>query len=200
VNTFLLARLKNDVHITNVTNQYIKMNTTTTPPQASTAATDNTSVQTPQTNNKPSPIKPAFDPQYAIYKPNNRGTGGVVRLGLSQAKSCVFLEAANQSGERQFDWESKIIMKWGLPDLGSVLALLQGRSTEAKLFHRTEKADTSMLFNRQTEQDRAPYLLSITRKLTADGSAQKTTIPVTHSEAAILQTILTSAITRILEW
>lgn len=176
------------------------MNTASNPTETSTASPENTSVQTTQATNKPATNKPSFDPQYAIYKPNSRGTGGVIRLGLSQAKSCVFLEAANQSGERQFDWENKIIMKWGLPDLGSVLALLQGRTTEAKLFHRTEKADTSMLFNRQTEQDRAPYLLSITRKSNADGSSQKSTIPLTQSEAAILQTILTSAITRILEW
>ena len=55
-----------------------------------------------------------YDPQYAIYKPNGRGSGGVIRFGLSRAKLCVFIEAARQSGERQFDWENKIIMKWGI--------------------------------------------------------------------------------------
>lgn len=52
----------------------------------------------------------------------------------------MFLDAARQSGERQFDREQKIIMKQGLSDLGSALAVLQGRATEAKLFHQSEAA------------------------------------------------------------
>ena len=55
---------------------------------------------------------------YAIYKPNSRGNGGVVRFGLNRAKAAVFVDAAAQVGEKQFDWENKITMKWGLSDLG----------------------------------------------------------------------------------
>ena len=124
----------------------------------------------------------------------------MARFGLSRAKACVFVETANQSGERQFDWDGKIIMKWGIADLGSVLAVLQRRMSEAKLFHRTEKADTALTLVRQESQDRAPYLLSISQQHTADGSSRRMTIPVTHSEAAILEAILKSAITRILKW
>ena len=164
--------------------------------------TQNTRTASPtSTNTAVEPTaKRSFDPQYTLYKPTPRGSGGAVRLGLSLAKSCVFLEAANQSGERQFNWENKIIMKWGLSDLGTVLALLQRRTEEAKLFHRTDRADTSVLFVRQNIPDRAPYLLSISRKSTTNATPQKTTIPISHSEAAILQTIITSAIKRILEW
>ena len=67
-----------------------------------------------------SPSATERSPEYAIYKPNSRGSGGVVRFGLNPAKAAVFVEAAAQSGEKQFDWENKIIMKWGLPDLGTV--------------------------------------------------------------------------------
>ena len=168
------------------------MNTQNTSPTAAT--------------NPPTPVQPTttqrvFDPQYTVYKPNNRGSGGVIRLGLSLEKSCVFAEAANQSGERQFDWENKLIMKWGISDLGNLLSLFQGRTTESKLFHRTDKADTSLLISRQTNnQDHAPYLLSISRKSATDGSAQRVSIPLTYSEASILQTIITSAINRILQW
>lgn len=55
----------------------------------------------------------AYPNGYAIYKPNQRGTGGVVRFNLNAEKGAVFVEAAAQSGEKQFDWDSKIIMKWG---------------------------------------------------------------------------------------
>ncbi len=76
--------------------------------------------------------------EYAIYKPNGRGTGGVIRLEFNRTKGAVFVDAASQSGEKQFDWEQKITMKWGLSDLGTVLATLQGRQEQAKLFHQSE--------------------------------------------------------------
>ena len=78
---------------------------------------------------KPPPLHiDARASDYAIYKPNSRGSGGVVRFGLNRAKASVFVDATLQSGEKQFDWENKITMKWGLSDLGTVLATLQGRT------------------------------------------------------------------------
>lgn len=145
---------------------------------------------------------PAADrlPEYAIYKPNSRGTGGVVRFGLNRVKASVFVEGANQSGERQFDWERKIIMKWGFADLGAMLAVLQGRQPEAKLFHQTETATSAFGLVTRSDPDRAPYLMSVSRQETADKSVRKVTIPVTHAEAAILETALRTAVTRLLGW
>jgi hypothetical protein len=145
----------------------------------------------------------SYNPQYAIYKPNSRGSGGVARFGLSCAKSSVFLEVATQSGERQFDWEKKIVMKWGIPDLGAILSLFQGRETEVKLFHRTEKADTSLTLIRQNSQEvkgRAPYMLSVFRQNNGDATSHRVGVPITHAEAAILETLIQSAIQRILRW
>ncbi|HRH99191.1 MAG TPA: hypothetical protein PLB55_24830, partial [Prosthecobacter sp.] len=95
-----------------------------------------TASSSPSTNAKPSA-------EYAIYKPNGRGNGGVIRFELNRAKGAVFVDAATQSGEKQFDWEQKITMKWGLNDLGVILATLQGRQEQAKLFHQSEKANSA---------------------------------------------------------
>ncbi len=138
--------------------------------------------------------------EYAIYKPNSRGSGGVVRFGLNPAKGAVFVDAAAQSGEKQFDWETKITMKWGLSDLGSALAALQGREPQAKLFHKSEKANSAFELTYQDDPERAPYLLSISRQDASDKSLRKVTIPVSHSEAAVLETALRTAVTRILGW
>jgi hypothetical protein len=81
--------------------------------------------------------------EYAIYKPNSRGSGGVVRFGLNATKASMFRRCRRQSGEKQFDWENKITMKWGLSDIGSALATLQGRLPQAKLFHQSEKANSA---------------------------------------------------------
>jgi hypothetical protein len=139
-------------------------------------------------------------PDYAIYKPNSRGSGGVVRFGLNRAKGAVFVDAASQSGEKQFDWENKITMKWSLADLGPVLAVLQGRQLQAKLFHQSEKASSAFELSLREDPERAPYLVSLSRQDSTDKSLRKVTIPLTHGEAAILETALRAAVNRLLRW
>ena len=137
---------------------------------------------------------------YTIYKPNQRGAGGAVRFNLNADKGAVFVEAATQSGERQFDWDSKIIMKWGLSDIGAALATLQGRTQQAKLFHKTEKASSALELTFRDDPERAPYALMISRQEEADKSLRKVAIPITHAEAAVLESALRAATTRILGW
>jgi len=156
----------------------------------------NDPVQTPNNVSTAAPRTP----EYAIYKPNNRGSGGVIRFGLNRAKGAVFLDAAKQSGEKQFDWEQKITMKWGLSDLGAVLAVLQGRMPEAKLFHKSEKANSAFGFATRDDPARAPFLMAVSRQQADDKSVRKVTIPVTHAEAAVLETAIRAAITRLLGW
>lgn len=142
----------------------------------------------------------AYSNGYAIYKPTQRGTGGVVRFNLNAEKGAVFVEAASQSGERQFDWDGKIIMKWGLSDIGAALATLQGRTPQAKLFHKTDKASSAFDLTFRDDPERAPYSLMVSRQEEADKSLRKVTIPLTHVEAAVLETALRAAATRILGW
>lgn len=139
-------------------------------------------------------------PEHAIYKPNSRGSGGVIRFGLNPEKGAVFVDAAAQIGERQFDWEKKVTMKWGMADLGGALAVLQGRQPEAKLFHKTEHANSAFELRRRDEADRAPYLMGVSRQEVADKSVRKVVIPVTHGEAAVLEQVLAAAVRRLIGW
>ncbi|RYD30850.1 MAG: hypothetical protein EOP85_23375 [Verrucomicrobiaceae bacterium] len=138
--------------------------------------------------------------EYAIYKPNSRGTGGVIRFGLNKAKASLFVDAANQSGDKHFDWENKITMKWGFSDIGGALAVLQGRMPQAKLFHQSERANSAFELTRQDNPERAPYLLSISRQDSADRTLRKITLPLSHADAAVLETALRTAVTRLLGW
>ena len=144
----------------------------------------------------------SFDrlPEHSIYKPNSRGNGGVFRFSLNPAKGSLFLEAASQSGEKQFDWENKIIMKWTLPDLGQALAVLQGRQPQAKLFHQSEKANSTFELTLRDDPAKAPYLMVVSRQLNADKTVRKVGIPISHAEAAVLETAFRAATTRILGW
>ena len=137
---------------------------------------------------------------YAIYKPNGRGSGGVIRFEWNREKSSVFVDAASQSGEKQFDWEGKITMKWALADLGNVLATLQGRQPQTKLFHQSERANSAFELTSQSDPERAPYLMSLSRQEQKDKSLRKVSIPVSHGEAAVLEAAVRTAIGRMLGW
>ncbi len=139
-------------------------------------------------------------PDYTIYKPNSRGNGGVMKFGFNRSKAAIFVEAATQSGEKHFDWEQKIIMKWGLSDIGATLAVLQGRMPQAKLFHQSEKGNSACELTFRDEPERPPYYLSISRQDVTDKSLRKVTISLTHAEAAVLEVALRSAIAGILAW
>ena len=145
---------------------------------------------------------PQRHPEYALYKPNLKGSGAVVRFSLNKPKGALFVDAAPQSGEKQFDWEKKITMKWSTPDLGAVLATLQGRTPQTKLFHQSEKSNSTFEFTRREDgvADRAPYTLVLSRQDAQDKSVRKHLIPVTHAEAAILETCLRTAVGRLLGW
>lgn len=137
---------------------------------------------------------------YSIYKPNSRGSGGVIRFGLNRSKGCIFVDAANQSGDKQFDWDNKITMKWGLQDLGAMLATLQGKLPQAKLFHQSEKANSAFELTLRDDPERAPYLMSLSRQDSADKTVRKVTISLTHGEAAVLEAALHAAVARVLRW
>ena len=123
-----------------------------------------------------------------------------MRFGLNLTKGAVFLEAAMQSGDKQFNWENKITMKWGLNDLGSALAVLQRRMPEAKLFHKTNLANSSFDFVRQDDPQRAPYMMSLSRQEAATKEVRKVSIPLTHAEAAVLAIVLETAVERLVGW
>jgi hypothetical protein len=91
-------------------------------------------------------------------------------------------------------------MKWGLADLGAVLAVLQGRQAEAKLFHRSENANSAFGVTTRDDPEKAPLLLSLSRQENSDKSVRKVTIPITHGEAAVLEIALRGAVSRLIGW
>jgi hypothetical protein len=138
--------------------------------------------------------------EYAIYKPNSRGSGGVIRFDLNPAKGALFVDAALQKGEKQFDWEAKLTMKWGLADVGAALAVLGGRQPEAKLFHQSDRANSACHLVAREDPARAPFMMTVSRQENAGKDLKKVAIPITHAEAAVLETLLRVAVQRLLGW
>ena len=80
------------------------------------------------------------------------------------------------------------------------MATLQGRIPQAKLFHQSEKANSSFELTPRDDPERAPYFLSVSRQESSDKSLRKVTIPLSHGEAAVLDAALRSAVNLLLGW
>jgi len=138
--------------------------------------------------------------EFAIYKPTRSGSGGVIRLSLAREKRAVFVEAAFQKGEKSFDWQQKVTMKWGMTDLGEVLAVLERRQEEAKLFHKTEKHSTACHIRHQSDQNRNNYFVQISRQVLDSKSVTKVALPISQGEAAVVATLLRAAVVCLAGW
>ncbi len=139
-------------------------------------------------------------PSYTIYKPNGQGSGGAISFSFNRAKGAVFVEAASQSGEKQFAWQDKIIMKWGLSDLGSIVAGLQGKQPQIKLFHQNDRGNSACSLISRQDSGPVPFLLCVSRQISENRQVQKVAITLSDSEAVILESALRIAVSRLLGW
>ena len=149
----------------------------------------------------------------AFYHPTQSGGGAAVRFEFHPARperdGCFFLELArqktapvrNDSGRQAatFDWENKMTVKLGLPDVCGLLLVLEGRSEQAGsgrggLFHDTAGANTVINLRRQTTPV-AGLSLEVSRKpKSASGDVQRLRVLLTEGEAIGLRCVFQSAI------
>ena len=99
-----------------------------------------------------------------MYRANRNNNGAAMQLDFNPEKEAVFLECAQQVGEQRFDWQNKITVKLSLADVGKFLAVLAGRSGEAKLYHDPGKGD----YGEQSVRNR---VVELRRNERAGGSA-----------------------------
>jgi hypothetical protein len=140
--------------------------------------------------------------QYAIYKPLRSGKGGVLRFELNPQTPAVFVTAARQipGEQRRFDWENKVVMKWGLSDIGEILAALERRQDGAKLFHSTDKAKTAFELKRQEDRNPPNFFASMSRRKPDANDAEWLGVAVTQGEAAVLCALLGYAALVLSSW
>ncbi len=140
--------------------------------------------------------------QYAIYKPVKSGKGGVLRFELNPDAPAVFVEAAHQEpgAERRFAWSKKIVMKWGLSDIGEALSVLEKRTAEAKLFHQTPKGNTAFEIKYQADRKPANFFVTISGQRADTKEVDRLGVSVSSGEAAVLSAILRHAAVVLVGW
>jgi len=140
--------------------------------------------------------------QYAIYKPLRSGKGGVLRFELNPEAPAVFVEGAHQQDAemKKFAWAQKIVMKWGLSDVGEALSAVERRQPVAKLFHQTEKGSTAFELKYQPDREPANYFATLSRQRAETKEVDRLGISVSPGEASVLAALLRRAVVVLSGW
>lgn len=147
-------------------------------------------------------VEQRFRGQYTIYKPSQRGSGGALRFELNKRTGALFVECAPQCADdpRRFEWEKKIVMKWGLADIGEMMAVLERRQNSMKLFHQTPKGNTAFELKYQLDRRPPNFFATISRQKADTKEVERLGVPMSLGEAAILLALMRAAAVALVGW
>ncbi|MBI4360768.1 hypothetical protein HY572_03270 [Candidatus Micrarchaeota archaeon] len=141
--------------------------------------------------------------KFSIYKPNKAGRGSAVQFDFNPDKPCVFLEGAPQSGEKQFDWGQKVVVKLSIMELAKLLTVLEGPAKTVKLFHDSTKSPTaegSTLKNTVVEVTKGDFGFFLKASAQSATGVKSVAIGVGDEEAKALSVLFRRAIARVYGW
>jgi hypothetical protein len=148
-------------------------------------------------------------PHYNLYKPlSKEGAGAALQFSYDASKQSIYLEAAQQVGERleigskeQFNWKGKIVFKIGVTDVGHLFLIFQGKKTEVKCIHSPpEGTHTSVLEVRKQSGQYDNYQLKLSKTDKSSGTPVTTSVNmyVDHHEFALLAHFFRESLTRMM--
>lgn len=134
-----------------------------------------------------------------IYKPNTDiAKGAAFQFSKSQNKRGIpsmFVEATTQvrekprpgSKESPFDWNGKLTLKAEVAEIGAILATLDGRQDEVKLYHKYEREGSPVRTSefRLVPGEKGSFALSL--KATQGDAVTNIRTFLAASEAALLK-------------
>ena len=142
-----------------------------------------------------------------IYKPNSRQTGAAVQFKMANNDDCMFLECSKQiaptDSPRPYDWENKIIVKLGLPDISKLLLYLKLDKPGAplKLYHESPAGGNKTVELKYQEfKGRPGYFMTVSYQRDKGEQAHRVSAPIGLDEAEILKVALSMGIEVILGW
>jgi hypothetical protein len=142
-----------------------------------------------------------------IYKPNRNNNGSVAQFKIAGSDECMFLECARQvapqDSSRPYDWEKKIIVKLGLPDISKLLFYLKMSRPQSplKLYHESPRGGNKTVDLKYQEYKGKPgYFMSVSYQKDKGEEAHRVSVPIGMDEAEILKVGLALGIEVILGW
>jgi len=152
--------------------------------------------------------------KYSIYKPNKKGNGSAMQFDFNPNRESIFIEAATQKGEQEFDWNNKIVFKLAANDIAKLLTVLEGKTKTIDLFHEPgkspfaqEKTTASATASTKTVKNASLNLArgdhGFFAKLSqqyADSSVRAISVSISEDEATALRVLFSKAIESIYKW
>jgi len=140
---------------------------------------------------------------FSIYKPNKSNNGAALQLDFNKFKKSIFIECANQNGERSFDWGQKVTLKLSATDIGAILSVLNNKAVSTKLYHDPGKGDyasskeiSSNILS--VSKNSYGYNFSISQK--KGNSLTRIALNITFGECELMIILLQQSIRSIYEW
>lgn len=124
--------------------------------------------------------------QVKLKKPDVDDNGRIIK----GKEGCMFFEAARgipNDPDGRIDWDSKIIMKIGVNDIGQLVAFLSGRTTECKLFHKNASGASTNL--ELSAGDKGSVGVRISKK-TAEGQVLNAQLYLSGPDSIVLEELL----------
>lgn len=127
-----------------------------------------------------------------------------LKEGWNKREGCVFLEITSATGQNVYDWENKIIMALSVTDIGKLLLTLR-TGDECKIMHDPGANTTASGVVKKWLDVSSPkgvktgVFFSVTKQ--AAGTDNVThRVPLSGDEAMVLAQLLSTAISRALNW
>lgn len=152
-----------------------------------------------------------FLKSFKIFRANKSREGAASQWSLSdkEGKVSLFVDAAKQKptddaeGNATFDWDSKLTMKLGEPDVGEILCVLKNIKREVGtgkgLFHANDKGNSVLNFSLY-EKDNNPVCYSLRVSTQRDGVNSMVQHLVSFADGEILRVLLERFIARKYDW
>lgn len=140
-----------------------------------------------------------YPQRVSFYRANSSGTGVAFQLSIWAAKRSFTLAAANQNGDKSFDWkEGKVNAKLGNSDIGKLLSVLSGRADKADMIHEFNGQVTLIRIEKDTKG--VGYWLNLGRGKKTDPDNKRFGIRLELEEAIILEQALRHGFNLFLGW
>ena len=113
-------------------------------------------------------------------------------------EGCVFFEMASAikgDPDGRIDWKNKVIMKIGVNDIGQILAFLNGKASECKLFHKSKTGSSTC---EMTAGTNGSLGVKIGKK--SGETSLFSSMYLSPGDIVVLRTMLTSGLPKMLGW
>jgi len=169
--------------------------------------------------------EPKYFPEHRIYKPNPAKNGAASKLQFKikqerYREGQLFWVAAQQTGldengNASFGWDSteqKVTMKLDTPDIGEILAVLNGKKDSvgqppkegskfpAGLFHKNAAGSTTMQFAKVAGKDGKHDYYAVRLASKKGEALVEAKHTITLGEGEVLRIILEDAISAMYNW